>query len=206
MNRPLTAIAAAAALLLTGCGSDTTDAEDVASDLQSTASDIASSASSAAGDTAFLGALGLDGAGAAEVIDALEKTDADREAGIVGSVRYDHIVFSTPAGEHTMDIPEDEFYLSIAPFVDQTHECFYHNLATCQGELVEEDLDVTITTDDGEVLVDDTVTTYQNGFVGFWLPRDVGGTIEVAHDGKSVTAPLATGPEDPTCVTTLQLT
>ena len=36
--------------------------------------------------------------------------------------------------------------------------------------------------------------------------RDLEGTIEVEFDGKSVTAPIATGPEDPTCVTTLQLT
>ena len=83
-------------------------------------------------------------------------------------------------------LPEDQFYVSIAPYVDQTHECYYHNLASCQGELVGEDLDVTITSDDGEVLVDETVTTYDNGFVGFWLPRDIEGTIEVEFDGSRV--------------------
>ena len=64
---------------------------------------------------------------------------------------------------------------------------------------------MTITAADGEVLVDETLTTYDNGFGGFWLPRDIEGTINVEFDGKSVTAPIATGPEDPTCVTTLQL-
>ncbi|MCA1782124.1 MAG: CueP family metal-binding protein, partial [Intrasporangiaceae bacterium] len=122
------------------------------------------------------------------------------------SVRYDHVLFTTEDGEKQIPLAEDDFYLSLAPYVDQTHECYYHNLAGCQGELVGEDLDVTITAADGEVLVDETVTTYDNGFVGFWLPRDIEGTIEVSFDGRSVTAPIATGPEDPTCVTTLQLT
>ena len=205
MKKTLTAIAAAAALLVSGCGSDSGGSVG-ATDGTQTAAGQATSSPDTDGDTGFLSALGLEGAGVAEVVEGLETTSADREAGIVGSVRYDHIVFNTPVGEHTMEIPEDQFYVSIAPFVDQTHECYYHNLATCQGELVEEDLDVTITTTDGEVLVDETVTTYQNGFAGFWLPRDIEGTIVISHDGKSVTAPLATGPEDPTCVTTLQLT
>ncbi len=86
-----------------------------------------------------------------------------------------------------------------------THECFYHNLASCQGELVGEDLTVRITSADGEVLADGTVTTYDNGFVGFWLPRDIEGTIEVEWEGLSATAPIATGPDDPTCITTIQL-
>jgi len=49
-------------------------------------------------------------------------------------------------------------------------------------------------------------TTHHNGLAGFWLPRDVEGAIDVAYDGKSVPAPLATGPEGPTCITAVQLT
>ena len=210
MKKTLTAIATAAALLVAGCGSESGsnggESGAAATDYQGTAGQVTPGPAPLDGDTGFLSALGLEGAGAPEVVKGLETTSADRDAGIVGSVRYDHIVFNTPAGEHTLQLPEGQFYVSIAPFVDQTHECYYHNLATCQGELVEEDLDVTITADDGEVLVDETVKTYQNGFAGFWLPRDIEGTIEISYDGKSVTAPLATGPEDPTCVTTLQLT
>lgn len=207
MKKTLTAIAAAATLLIaSGCGSDAGESESAATDTGTSASQSTATSSSADGDASFLEALGLADAGVEEVVHGLETTGADREAGIVGSVRYDHIVFTSPAGEHTMAIPDGDFYVSIAPFVDQTHECYYHNLATCQGELVDEDLDVTITTADGQVLIDDTVTTFQNGFAGFWLPRDMEGTIEISYDGKSVTAPIATGPDDPTCVTTLQLT
>jgi hypothetical protein len=162
-------------------------------------------ATAAATDTSFLEPFGLEEMAPRDIVTALDRTNDDRDSGVMGSVRYDSVVFTTPDGEMTVPI-EDDFYLALAPYVDQTHDCFFHNLATCQGELVGEDLDVTITTDDGEVLVDETVTTYDNGFVSFWLPRDITGTIEVTHDGRSVTAPVATGPDDPTCVTTLQLT
>lgn len=204
MKKTLTAFAVAAALLLAaGCGSDAGDGEAPADASSSTTQ---SSQTAPLEDWSFLEPLGLAGLGVAEVVQGLETTAADREAGVVGSVRYDHIIFSTPAGEHTMPIPENDFYMSVAPFIEKTHECFYHNLATCQGELVGEDLQVKITSADGQVLIDDTVTTYQNGFAGFWLPRDMEGTIEVSYDGKSVTAPIGTGPDDPTCITTLQLT
>ena len=130
---------------------------------------------------------------------------AERPTDLMASVRADQLVLADVEQEVMVPLAEDRFYLSVAPYVDQTHECYYHNLASCQGELVGEDIEVTITAADGEVLVDETATTYENGFVGFWLPRDIEGTISVAWDGLTTTAPIATGPDDPTCVTTLQL-
>ena len=198
LTRSTLAVAAVGLLVLTGCSS--------AQDESPSAAPTTAAATAESGDTAFLGQFGLDGTDdPRDIVATLDRTNDDRDSGVMGSVRYDSVVFTTEDGETTVPI-EDEFYLALAPYVDQTHDCYYHNLATCQGELVGEDLDVTITTDEGEVLVDETVTTYDNGFVGFWLPRDITGTIEVTHDGRSVTAPIATGPDDPTCVTTLQLT
>ena len=188
---------AVALLVLAGCSTSTPDDPMAVPEQTSTFTEI---------DTSFLEPYGLADSEPRDIVTALDRTNDDRANGLAGSVRYDHVLFTTDDGERRIPLAEDEFYLSLAPYVDQTHECYYHNLSSCQGELVGEDLDVTITSDDGEVLVDETVTTYDNGFVGFWLPRDIEGTIEVEFDGRSVTAPIATGPEDPTCVTTLQLT
>lgn len=192
------AVAAVCLLVLAGCSS--------AQDEDPAAGATTAVATAEPGDTAFLEQFGLAGTDdPRDIVTALDRTNDDRDSSVMGSVRYDSVVFTTADGETTVPI-EDGFYLALAPYVEQTHDCYYHNLATCQGELVGEDLDVTITTDDGAVLVDETVTTYDNGFVGFWLPRDIAGTIEVTHDGRSVTGPIATGPDDPTCLTTLQLT
>ena len=107
--------------------------------------------------------------------------------------------------EHAVPLPEARFYLSVAPYVDGTHDCFFHSLTTCRGEMSEEEIDVRIETADGEVLVDETRRTFDNGFVGFWLPRDVEATITLARGDERGSATVTTGDEDLTCLTTVRL-
>lgn len=162
----------------------------------------------AAGDEEFFVAHDLAGMEAVEMIDHLDRLGAqERSAEYMASIRPDEVVFSDGEQELSVDIPEDLFYLSIAPYVNQTHECFYHSLTTCQGELIDQDLQVRIVDDaTGEVLVDEQVTTFENGFAGFWLPRDIEGSIEVSYDGLTSEVDFSTGDEGATCLTTLQLT
>ena len=160
----------------------------------------------AAGDAAaLLSAQGLDGKSGREVVEALDQLDAQRPLPLAASVRYDEVLFSDGSIEASMPLDGDEFYLSIAPYETTTHECYFHNLGTCRGELAEADVKVTITTDSGEVLVDEDATTYANGFVGFWIPKDVAGTVVVTKDGKRAESRFSSDAEGPTCLTTLQL-
>ena len=56
-------------------------------------------------------------------------------------------------------------------------------------------------------MVDDTLTTFDNGFVGIWLPRGMTGDITVEHEGRRATAPVSTAnSDDLTCLTSLRLT
>jgi hypothetical protein len=55
------------------------------------------------------------------------------------------------------------------------------------------------------VLVDETRTTFENGFTGFWLPRDIEGTLRVTYDGKAGEVDFATDQDAPTCLTVVQL-
>jgi len=158
-------------------------------------------------DDALLVEHGLDGLTGKEIVDRLDRlTGIERPADIRASIRVDELLVSDGESEVSVPLPTDEFYLAIAPFVDTTHECFYHSLTTCQGELVEVPLDVLVTTSDGEVLVDEQVTTFGNGFTGMWLPREITGTIELSYDGRTATYPFATDAEAPTCVTDVRLT
>jgi hypothetical protein len=132
---------------------------------------------------------------------------SERQTDLMASIRPEAVRITDASGAETsVEMPEDEFYVSIAPYVDQTHECFYHSLTTCKGELGNEDVNVQIVDDSGETLVDETLRTYDNGFFGVWLPRDITGTITIEHEGRTVTDAISTGKDDPTCVTTLQLT
>ena len=163
-------------------------------------------AATADDSAALLDRVGLAGRSGQEIVDELERSTEQRPLALSASVREDHVLVGDGSQEVTVPLPEDLFYVSVAPFVDQTHECFYHSLATCRGELAGEEVSVTITDGEGEVLVEETVTTQANGFTGFWLPRGIeDGTIEVARNGAEGSVPLSTTPGSPTCVTTLQL-
>lgn len=180
MRKSLTAFVAAAVLGLSAC-------------------------SSSGPDAAVLERNGLAGKTATEIVQILDTSSQPRPMAIGASVREDRLVLSDDQGEVSLVLPSDRFYLSIAPFVSRTHECYYHSLATCQGELVDQDVHVTITDSTGAVLVDEDTTTRHNGFVGFWLPRDVAGTVTVTQDGRRGQVPFSTSAGSPTCLTTLQL-
>ncbi len=197
--RILTATLAGLVLLLAGCA-----AAPVATDPPQPAA----TASTPQGDPAteqFLARYGLDGLTPQQIVETLDAATTDRDQGPVGSVRPSEVVLSDGEQEVALPLPDDVFYLAFAPYRDRTHDCFNHNLATCSGELSGEVVKVTVVDDAGATLVDTEVTTHANGFAGVWLPRDIAATLTVSHAGESVTAPIATGANDPTCLTTLKL-
>lgn len=167
-----------------------------------------SSSDAPAGDGDLLADHGLAGLDAHAAVDRLEALDLDeRPAGLAASIRVDELLLSDDAGrEQSLPLPDDLFYLALAPYVDASHDCFYHAPVKCQGELAEADVHVTITDADGAVLVDEETTTHPNGFVSYWLPRGSSGTVEVTADGRTGRYAYTTDAEAPTCVTTLQLT
>ncbi|WP_460796458.1 CueP family metal-binding protein [Nocardioides pacificus] len=199
-NRPLTAPALALALglavTLTGCSSENDEPNS-----------STSGPASASATEQVLADYDLEGMDTVEVIDYLDRLGGkDRPTDLMASVRPSELLLTSGDEEVALDVPEDTFYLSVAPYVDQTHECFNHSLTTCTGELSAEEIEVEIVDEAGdEVLVDETRTTFDNGFTGFWLPRDIEGTLRVTYDGKTGEVDFATGDDDPTCLTTLQL-
>lgn len=162
-------------------------------------------AAAASSVDAGLAAHHLTGKSVVEIVDALDRTNTDRETGLGGSVRMDQLVLSVGDDQKTMPMPADKTYVSIAPYLTQTHECFAHHLSGCQGEQVGQEFDVTITDSTGKSLYSGTQKSYENGFFGIWLPRDVTGTITVSGLGKKGSVPFGTRASDPTCITTLQL-
>ncbi len=186
----------AATLILTGCATTSPEADPTPSASQATATD-------------FLADHNLVGLDATQVIERLDTMPvSDRPADLRASVRPDAIVLTDDQDRETrLPMPDDEVYISIAPYRRQTHECYFHSLTTCRGELANTDVQVTLTGQDGDVLVDEVRQTYDNGFVGIWVPRGIEATLTIEHEGQSGTATISTkSEEDATCITTLQLT
>jgi len=78
-------------------------------------------------------------------------------------------------------------------------------LTGCQGELIEKEIDLTIEDSEGNIIVDETVTSQVNGFIDLWLPRDETYKIKMSHDGKTVESEFSTFENDGTCITSMQL-
>ena len=133
---------------------------------------------------------------------------ADRPTDLIASVQPDALVLTDDQDRETrLQMPEGQVYISVAPYREQTHDCYFHSLTTCLGELADTEVQVTLTGEDGDVLIDEARQTYDNGFVGIWVPRGIEAMLTIEHEGQTGTATISTmNEEDPTCITTLQLT
>jgi len=115
------------------------------------------------------------------------------------------IVTDQNSNQTTYDLPEDEFFVSIAPYIHQTHPCEIHSLTGCRGEMANKKFRVKIENTKGNVIVDKNMETHANGFIDLWLPRNETFTITITKDEKSVKSKISTFEDDGTCVTTMRL-
>lgn len=187
------AAALAAVVLLAGC-STTRPAETQATAVQ---------------DQGLVAELGFGGMDAKAIIEQLDSTPlAGRNADLMASIRPGEIVLADASKrEASVPMPSGEFYVSVAPYVEQTHSCHFHSLTTCVGELANRDVEVTVVdSKSGKILIEGGRKTYDNGFVGLWLPRGIDATLTISSGGKRATAEVSTkDADDATCLTTLQL-
>ena len=154
---------------------------------------------------AFLERYELEGLSVVEIIDILEQK-TDEPAGFNASITADKLFLSDGEDTIELDIPENLFYLSVAPYINQTHPCANHSLVTCTGELQKETLRVIITDLDSEVVIlDQEVVTSAKGFAGLWLPKDKNLELVVNYEGLTAKKRLSTFDSDNTCETTMQL-
>lgn len=121
------------------------------------------------------------------------------------SIDHEKLYVEDAGVETVHELPEDEFFVSFAPYLTTTHPCAVHSLSGCQGEMADEDIDVKIYDEDGEVHVDEAMTTMENGFVDLWLPRDKEYTLTIEYEGKSIESEFSTFEGDNTCLTELPL-
>ena len=146
--------------------------------------------------------------GAEDLIATLEALPvSERPEDLRASIEPDQVLLSADGEELGVPIPEGQHHLAVAPYVSTTHDCYFHSLTTCTGELGGEDVTVRIVDDEsGEVYVDEAATLHDSGYIGFWLPEDRTVTVTVTSDDGEGSVTTSTGEEDLTCLTSLQLT
>ncbi|MGM1049278.1 MAG: CueP family metal-binding protein [Bacillota bacterium] len=145
-------------------------------------------------------------AGTQDIKEKVHKYSVGTFENVTASITSHELIVTDNGKKTSFDLPEDEFFVSIAPFIENTHECAIHNLTGCQGELAEKNFDVLIQDEEGTVVMDETITSLENGFIDLWLPRDRTYLVKIEYDGKSVESEIDTFKDDNTCITTMQLT
>ncbi len=138
------------------------------------------------------------------MVEYINQLKQDRPLNYSASVTSTDLNISDGTEAHSYPLG-DRFYLSFAPYITHAHDCYNHNLSSCTGELKNTAFKVKILDQTGKVIVSDNMTSYQNGFIGVWLPRNINGTINVTYNGLSALTPFATGTESQTCLTNVKL-
>ena len=145
--------------------------------------------------------LGLKDKELTSVVMALdERLDEPQDIG--ARITGEALLLYQGEDEVSVPLPEDLFFVSIAPYINDVHPCQVHNLITCRGELYGETMLITITLNDGSVLYSEERTTQANGFIGLWLPAGIEGTLSVEMPNRSVSYPISTYANSDTCITT----
>lgn len=155
-------------------------------------------------EAAFLEKYGLNGLSVEEIVYSLDSTKSDPRE-LTSSITGEYLVLSDNSEEIMLPLPKDKFYLSFAPYITQTHPCATHSLLSCQGELVNQTVNVIIKDEKGNDIINSDMTTMENGFVGVWLPRNMNATIHVLYNGLTAQELITTFSGSNTCLTTLQL-
>lgn len=155
-------------------------------------------------NSTFLAQNGFIGKTPEQIIDIIEQSPQARPLPYASSVTGTMLMLSDGVQQYRY-LLGDQFYLSFAPYLTQTHPCFNHNLSGCRGELPNTLFDVKILDQSGQVLLQKKLTSHTNGFIGVWLPRDINGTLEVSYQDKTAKSLFSTGDSSQTCLTTLKL-
>lgn len=148
--------------------------------------------------------FGIDNMTTLQMVEALEaKTISVDE--LNASISGTTLTLSRSGMMYKFAVPNNLFYLSIAPYINQTHPCGIHNLVTCRGELSNQTFDVTITSTTGEIIFSGQKTAQDNGFFGIWLPRGIDVDVTVRYGSLQSIARVSTNADSNTCLTTMQL-
>lgn len=149
-----------------------------------------------------LGFTGLDAKGILTLVSAGEYGYNDVNI----SVSDQELVIITKDTTISYDMPEDEFFMSVAPYITETHTCYTHSATGCTGELLEETFYILLIDSEGNTIIDNSYVSLPNGFIDLWLPRNIEGTLTISYGNISSTKEISTFTGNPTCETTMQLT
>lgn len=125
---------------------------------------------------------------------------------VTAFVTAESLIFKDAKGAliKTFALPEETFYVAVAPYKNRTHECAIHYLSSCQGEMKNESFDIKVyDLEDKSVFLKQEIETLDDGFFELFLPKGKRFSIEIeSKDGLKTKGEISTFPDAKTCLTT----
>ena len=134
------------------------------------------------------------------LIDQLETRDF--EGALSASITHQTVSIQTEEDAYTFDLLNEMFYISFAPYINMTHECYTHSLTGCQGELVNQDMEIKVYDESNQLIDDRIINTGDDGFIGLFLESGQTYRIDVVYN--DLTTEFYTSPTQ-TCYTEARL-
>ncbi len=106
-------------------------------------------------------------------------------------------------GDHVV-ASESWYLISIAPYQNDTHDCYYH-IQACKAEMVNAQVYYSIEDVDGLFVMQGTGFTGSNGFMDLYLPLNGTYHVRVVIGELEGEVTVTTSPDSPTCITNLQI-
>lgn len=130
----------------------------------------------------------------------------DSSPKITSHITQTEVIFDFPDGQTvTKKVPDSIFYLAVAPYINETHECELHYPSSCNGELAEKSFKVTAKDENGIVYFDGNIITLKHGFFEIWVPRNRNLTLTINYNNLTGEEKLSTNSDSRTCITTIKL-
>lgn len=140
-----------------------------------------------------------------EILETLDRDPRIRPLPLSAQVGYELFTIREGTESETFRLTNGMFFLAIAPYRTRDQFCHTYNAGTRQGELVHQPVTITITDSTGRVLVSEETETGANGFVSYWVPRDISGTVRIVTAGRSGQVPFTSAHSSPTCLMNLKV-
>lgn len=153
------------------------------------------------GSDKILSQLNIETSDIKEIVTNLDQR-IDEPSNIGARITGDKLYLYDNDKEYSLNLPEDSFFVSIAPYINEVHPCTIHNLVTCRGEVFNQTMKIRIVDENNQIILEEEKTTQDNGFIGLWLPKNMNATLSVEYDGLFVEYPISTYSESYTCITT----
>lgn len=118
----------------------------------------------------------------------------------------DRIKANFPDNSHAIISTKNDHLLSIAPYIHQTHPCYFHIPTGCTGEIKSKKIQIKIVDIKTKKIVKfGVVETGKNGFIDLWMPKGNIFEVSLYYQGKSVTQTISTTDGAKTCITSMKL-